>query len=201
MKKLTTLTLFALSISSQATVLSVHFNVDDYAKVYISTSDTVEGVQIYDKTTTWQSGGVTATGNLTAGVTNYLHIKARDAFGPPSMLIADAGLSDTNFAFSNATQFIVTNSVDWKASLSGFGAGYITPFDLGANGTGAWGATGGSGISSAARLIWTTPLGSQPGYDTGYYSIAITSTVPEPTSLVGIGLLGLLFVRRRSGRQ
>jgi hypothetical protein len=123
---------------------------------------------------------------LTPGVTNYLNIFARDAFGAPSMLIGQASLSDSDFFFPDGTQAILTSATDgnWTASIVGFGGTAATLLDLGANGSGPWGTQ--SAVSSSARRIWTDGTVS----DLRYFQVAITP-VPEPGTFALIGAAGL----------
>ncbi|MBX3111369.1 MAG: PEP-CTERM sorting domain-containing protein [Fimbriimonadaceae bacterium] len=191
----------AVSIAavSSATTLTLRANADDFLTAYLSTDDSVAGTAFLTKEdSTWQTGPVQQSVTLVDGVTNYLHIRARDSFGAPSMLVGEASIDNNDFWFGNLTQNLLTNTTDWTASLTGFGVNDLSPVDVGANGSGPWGATGGAGIDAAARLIWTTPLGQQPGGDTGYYTAVIhTDAVPEPVSLLGLAAAGFLARRRR----
>ncbi|MCE9559908.1 MAG: PEP-CTERM sorting domain-containing protein, partial [Armatimonadetes bacterium] len=118
-------------------------------------------------------------------------IRARDVFGAPSMIVGEASLSDTGFAFGNATQNLLTTTADWNLSLTGFGAGYFTPTDIGANGTGPWGTQ--SGISNNARRLWSGQTGGEH-----YFSVPIYAAVPEPaTALAMLAGAGALVLRRR----
>jgi len=199
MKRLALLAALGVAAVSPATTLTLKANADDFLTAYLSTDDSLAGTAFLTKEdTTWQAGPKSGSITLVDGVTNYLHIKARDQFGAPSMLVGQADIDNTDFWFGNLTQHIVTNTTDWTASLAGFGVNDLTPVDLGAAGTGAWGGTGSAGIDPAARLIWTKPLGQQPGGDTGYYTAVIhTQSVPEPATLLGLAAVGFLAKRRR----
>lgn len=183
---------FSVGLGSHAlaTTLTMVATADDYMDSYISTSDTAQGTQFQNKTTLWSTIDTVST-PLTAGVDNYLHIRARDAFGAPSMLIANLSLGDGLFKFDNGTQNLLSNAGDWKVSLTGFGTAYQTPTDLGGNGTLVWGNL--SGLSTA-RHIWSTSSG---GGGEHYFSVKITA-VPEPATLLTLGLGALALRRRRA---
>ena len=166
-----------------ATNISANMSVDDALYAYISTSDATLGTLIGSGTNSWFSTYSFGTA-LTPGVTNYLHIVASDVYGLPSMLIGDFTLSDAGFHFSNGTQFLITDTTHWGASVTGFGGAYSTPLDEGVNGTSPWGSY--SGINTSARYIWLDPVGGA----TRYFSTTITPNVagvPEPSSLLLLG--------------
>lgn len=167
-----------------ATDLTLTGLADDFFTASVSTNPNAAGTVFLDQINTWQSGPVSASITLTPGVTNYLNIAARDVFGAPSMFIGQAGLSDTLFSFADASQFIVTDdSINWTASLSGFGGAAVTINDIGGNGSGPWGFH--NLIDPSANRIWT----AGPVPDVRYYQAVITP-VPEPAGLVLAGLAG-----------
>lgn len=174
---------------AQATDLTFTGVADDTFTAYVTTNDTAQGTQFVSQVGSWQSGGATGSIALTAGVTNYLHIIAADIFGAPSMLIGQASLNDALFSFGNGTQSILTNTTDWNVSLTGFGTNYVTPTDLGQNGTGPWQTQ--NNVNINARRIWSSQTSGNQ-----YFSIAI-NPVPEPMTLVAIGALGTLVLRRK----
>lgn len=184
----------ALIGSASATTLTFTGVADDFFEAYISTNDSVEGTQFLAQTNTWQAGAVTGNVALTAGVTHYLHIRARDVFGAPSMLVGEASLSDAGFSFDNNTQGLLTNATDWKVSLTGFGSNYQTPAVVGQNGQNVWGTH--AGISLNALRIWSTTSG---GGGEHYFTARINA-VPEPASMVALGLGALALVRRRRAK-
>ncbi|MBL8049101.1 MAG: PEP-CTERM sorting domain-containing protein [Chthonomonas sp.] len=190
MKCFLSLALVASVGLASATSLTLKMVADDFFEAYISTSDAVQGTQFAAQVNTWQAGTVTGTVALTPGMTNYLHIRARDVFGAPSMIVGEASLSDAGFAFGNLTQNLLTNTTDWQVSLSGFGSGYVTPTLIGFNGGGPWGTQ--SGISLNAARIWSNQTAGEH-----YFTTAIR-VVPEPASLLAFALGGLLVLRRKS---
>lgn len=179
----------AASVLAQATTLTFTGVADDFFEAYLSTNDSVQGTLICAQTGTWQSGGATGSITLVANVTNYLHIQARDAFGAPFMMIGQASLSDAGFEFLNSTQSMLTNPNDWVVSNTGFGSNYVTPTDLGQNGTGAWGTQ--ANVNINARRIWSAQATGEQ-----YFSVAIRP-VPEPLSLFGLAGVAFLAARKR----
>ncbi|MBS1705831.1 MAG: PEP-CTERM sorting domain-containing protein [Armatimonadetes bacterium] len=180
----------ALASGAFATQLTLTMVADDFFEAYVSTDDSVQGTLFNKQTGTWQAGAQTGSITLTPGVTNYLHIQARDVFGAPSMILGQATLSDGGFLFGNGTDTLLTNGADWKVSLTGFGSNYQPVVDLGKHGTMVWGSF--SGISSDARHIWSNQTAGEQ-----YFSIPIRSVVPEPATMavLAAGVAGL--VRRR----
>lgn len=177
------------SAGAYATNLNLAMVADDFFEAYISTNDSVQGTQFAAQTNTWQAGTTLASVALTPNVTNYLHVRARDVFGAPSMLVGQLGLSDAGFMFANNTQSMLTNTSDWQVSLTGFGTGYFTPTSIGLNGTGPWGTQG--SISVNATRIWSNQTNGEH-----YFSVAIMP-VPEPGAFLGLALGAAMLLRRR----
>jgi hypothetical protein len=187
------LALFGLCVSgvAHATTLSLTMVADDFFDAYVSTNDSSQGTLFLQQTNTWQSGAVTGSITLTPNVVNYLHVAARDVFGAPSMIIGEASLSGGGFFFPNSATSLLTNTSDWKLSLTGFGSGYFTPTDLGANGTSPWGLH--SGIASTARRLWS-------GQTSGIHSFSVAMTpVPEPLTLLVLAPCVAWTLRSRRG--
>lgn len=183
--------LASISVVSVASATNLTFSgvADDFFEAYISTSDAVQGTQFAAQTSTWQNGTTTGTVALTANTTNYLHIRARDVFGAPSMLVGQASLSDAGFMFANNTQSLLTNNTDWNLSLTGFGTGYFAPTIVGQNGQNVWGTQ--SGISLNAMRIWSAQTTGEH-----YFSVRIVP-VPEPAGLAAIAFGAAMLIRRR----
>jgi hypothetical protein len=204
-----------------ATTLAVTMSADDAFEAFVSTDDAVEGAQFLQGTS-WsapQSGEVT----LTPGVVHYLHVRARDVFGAPSMLVATLTLDDEQFAFGNGLQVLHTDVEHWTLSLTGFGTDPMTPVDLGQHGTQVWGLL--AGIDASARHIWsaqttgehyfsvviaptdgvttttsTTTTTTTVSVATSTSTSTSTTTLPDPTALFPPGKK-LLVIRKRSGRE
>lgn len=183
-----------LATAGYATSITVVGVADDFFTAYVSTSPTVQGTQFANQTGTWQNGTVTGTINLTPSVTNYINIVARDAFGAPSMFIGSLSLSDNQFQFNDASQFIVSaNNSNWTASIVGVGGTPTSINDIGGNGTQIWGNFG--TLPSSARHIWT------PGATNAvrYFQVAVTP-VPEPGTMLAFAGLAAIAAKRRRAR-
>src|SRR5436190_18495998 len=181
---------FALSTTAlvqpaSATTLTGTMTVDNSFTAYLSTNDLVLGTVI-GSGTNWQAPQ-SVNGTLSSG-TNYLHIIATDS-GGPRMFIGEFHLSDAGFSFSNGTQDLLSNTTNWVVSNTGFGVGYVTPTDEGADGTAPnWGNT--PGVNDSAHFIWGNLATSVV-----YFSTTITdngvvtppSGVPEPGTLMLLG--------------
>lgn len=183
-----------LATAGYATSITVVGVADDFFTAYVSTSPTVQGTQFANQTGTWQNGTVTGTINLTPSVTNYINIVARDAFGAPSMFIGSLSLSDAQFQFNDASQFIVSDdNSNWTASIVGVGGTPTSITDIGPNGQGPWGNFG--TLPSSARQIWTPGTVS----DIRYFQVAVTP-VPEPATMLAFAGLAAIAAKRRRAR-
>lgn len=183
-----------LATAGYATSITVVGVADDFFTAYVSTSPTVQGTQFANQTGTWQNGTVTGTINLTPSVTNYINIVARDAFGAPSMFIGSLSLSDAQFQFNDASQFIVSaNNSNWTASIVGVGGTPTSITDIGPNGQGPWGNFG--TLPASARQIWTPGAVS----DVRYFQVAVTP-VPEPGTMLAFAGLAAIAAQRRRAR-
>lgn len=180
---------------ASATTMSGILTADDAFNAYLSSSDSVLGTQIASSTY-WGSPGSFSSVNLTPGTTYYLHVDARDLYGPPSGFLGSLSLAGTGFTFSNGGQTLATNTTDWKVSLTGFGANYVAPTGGGVNGVSPWGTF--SSIAPGAQWIWTGPQG-QVGVSR-YFSTTIAA-VPEPETyamlMAGLSILGVVARRKK----
>lgn len=186
--------------SAHATTVTALLNVDNAYNISISTDDSVAGTS-FGSGANWVATYSHST-SLTDGVTNYLHIRAVDQGGIAGML-ASFSLSDTDFAFANGTQSLLSGEAGLQVSTSGW-SGYGATTDLGHNGIGPWGTR--SGNSAQARWVWSSDAHND---NLVYFSAAINyvaqdmSAVPVPASLPlivgGLALLGGLSTRRKKG--
>jgi len=192
--------LFLLVTSSvNATILTTNINSDNDFVAYISTDDSVAGTQFrevnyppYHWSTT-----ITDTLTLTAGQDYYLHIMARDGGGIGG-LIGEFSLDSSDHLFANSLSSLVTGTSYWFGNNEGWGQPYDTSLtDLGAVGVGPWGYSGDLiSMDSSAHWIWAGDANTD---NVAFFSTKITAAVPEPTilALMGFGLVGLVFTRRR----
>tara|TARA_R110002110_G_scaffold91264_1_gene237352 strand:- start:450 stop:1082 length:633 start_codon:yes stop_codon:yes gene_type:complete len=189
------------AMHASATLLSADLTVDNQFVLYISTDDSVAGTA-FGSDNNWFVPTSHST-TLTDPVTYYLHLFAEDR-GGPQMFIGEFSLADTNYAFANGGQSLLTNTTDWQGNNTGFGSPYTTLSDLGGDGTSPWGNT--ADVDDAARFIWTQASSScgPNGNDCAYFSTAISYTgpqanvpVPATMALFGLGLIGMGVRRRR----
>jgi hypothetical protein len=165
--------------------LFADMTVDNAFTTYISTSDNVAGTQFLTGNS-WPNN-VSGSIDLTAPGTYYLHVAAVDQ-GPPAMFIGLFSLTGTGATFSNGTQQLTTEIIDWRVSATGFGGTSSIPIDIGPNGSGPW---GNFPTLSSAHFIWApdAPL-------TAFFSTTIT-VVPAPAGAGVLALAAIVGVRRR----
>ncbi|MGE5458874.1 MAG: copper amine oxidase N-terminal domain-containing protein, partial [Methanobacterium sp.] len=139
--------------------------VDNGFDLYVSTSDTDVGALVKSGDD-WQKNYHVII-PLTPGVTNYIHVKARD-WGEVAGFIGEFTINNDNYSFANGSKYILTNINDWRVSKQGFGICYETP----TLSPGPWGGAP-SEVDSNAEWIWTNN-----GYNvntTIYFSIPVIS--------------------------
>lgn len=188
------LSLFGLNANAAPTV-SFILGADDYAEIYLSTDDAEQGSLI--GATSFFSGLLqTITGDLTPGVTNYIHVLVQNGGGPFTMA-GEFTLLGQGFEFSNGTQFLSTQTSNVSMSLTGFGENYEAPLLFGVM----------TDYGAYYSDQYTAPSVTQNigGNDTAYsyFSIPVyaVASVPEPDSIAmlfaGLCLLGAVANRRQ----
>ncbi len=181
-----------VSTGAQASLLTGGLNVDNAFHAYISTDDNVQGVLIGSGTNWPTTSGVNA--SLTAGQDYFLHIDARDYINGLSAFLGDFTLSGSDHLFSNGSNFVTTNTIDWLVSTTGW-SGYGAVVDKGHNGISPWGVR--HEIDSSAHWIWSN---DQSVGNHAYFTLSINAVdVPEPSilALMGLGIFGVCLSRRK----
>ena len=170
---------------ARAATLIAHLTADNSFTYSIGTDDLTTGT-IVGTGNDWHTTYSFST-TLTPGSIYYIHVAA-DHFagvGNIAALIGSFTLSGPGFVFTNGTQALQTNLIDWgvrdvgwKVTKTGVTATYETPISHGANGADPWGLH--TGIDPNALNIWSA---DQCTDCTRYFSAAIVSVsaVPEPS--------------------
>lgn len=170
---------------SQATDLTANMTVDDAFEMYVSTSDCDIG-KLVCSSKSWYTATPCAI-TLTPDVPNYIHVVGRDVYTVIAGFLGDFKLSDDDFAFSNGTQSLLTNTTDWQVYIDGFCGTSGTITSQGVNGSAPWGGPIQS-IDPAALWIWTGN-----GYDMKDPRYFSTMVIPGKT--VTVPLTGIITTR------
>lgn len=183
--------LMMAAASSSAAVLTSSMSVDNTYRVYISTSNNVQGT-LFGSGADWMTTFTNST-SLVARTDYFLHVYAHDTGGVAGFL-GDFSLTGGGHKFSNGRNNLTTNTTDWMGNTTGFASTYGAVGGHGRDGVSPWGYR--PGIADSATWIW---VGDRETVNDAYFTTKITA-VPEPTTvaMLGLGLLALGAARRRS---
>jgi hypothetical protein len=188
------LALMSTSERSDATTLDGTFTVDNGFFAYVSTNPNLLGTLVASSGAYWSSSkGLTFT--LAPGQTYYLQVEAINA-GGWGAFVGQFALSDSQFQFSNGSQTLLTNAMNWLGTYSD------SNDSLSAQ---PWVTPSGTVVSFGANLATTFPWGSStkntfgvdqaiPGIDTNALWIWPTDALTEDTSLGYYGVCQLCTV-------
>lgn len=206
--------LLGFSVNASAISYTATLTADNYYGLYVGTEDDLEFIGRNELGTSGDPG--TYNWSMAENFTF-------DLFAGESIYVA--AWSDDSTAQGLIGQFVseydtlLTNTSDWEVYLSYSdldnnaaapgaddlelqitGVSWDAVTNSIAHGSGPWGTI--TGISPDASWIWGSAL--QPGSDYGEYQVfRITpNVVPEPGTmvLIGLGLLGLAIFRKRNGK-
>ncbi|WP_298940377.1 PEP-CTERM sorting domain-containing protein [uncultured Psychromonas sp.] len=173
-----------------ASVLTGNLTVDNEYNVYLSTDDNTQGILVSADSSWYESEIFTAT--LAAGTDYFLHVEGIDFSGFEGFL-GNFSLDSADHLFSNSTAQLLTNTIDWTVSTTGW-SNYSNPSSYGDNTAYPWYADTRPAIDviSAAEWIWSVDDTAQHVY----FSTAITA-VPAPSTMAifGLALAGLAYRR------
>jgi hypothetical protein len=193
-------------VASATTLLTGNMTADNAFFAYLGTSPTSLGTLIGSGNAWGTSFALTSTA-LTPGVTNYLNIEAINQGGPGGFS-AVLNLSNTGFQFANGGQALTTDPVN----LSSFSGSYNN--DNSSFSSQPWVQATGAVIQDTG-YPWGNIVGTSNwadaatnglnscGYCTVDFTVAISSTVPEPSTwaMMLLGFAGLGFAGSRASRK
>jgi len=188
-------------MQAQAATLAGSYTADDSLKIYLSADLTATiDERVTTKPSIW---GLTESFSgvaLAPGQSVYLLVEAYNVSGP-AMFVGNFDMSGDGFTFANGTTSLLTNTLDWTVSETGFASATAQPVSLGANAPGLqiWGQR--ASIEAEAEAIWAYYADWSAGRPGSAYFVTQITAVPEPSAggmfVAGLAALGLALRRSR----
>ena len=202
--------------AASATMLGGTLTADNGLFAYLSTSPNTLGPNLLASSNTWGKPVSFQNIVLAPNTTYYLNIEVMNS-GNQGGFLGQLSLSDTNAQFSNGTQTLLTNAVNWSGGYNDSYSGtqtapytfsytvqpWVTPTGgtvaLGNNGMSPWGNL--STISSSSQWIWASGANAYVNNAVcATCTIDLSTTITtfsaptQSASVISPASLGLLFL-------
>lgn len=195
--------LAAGTLNAQAATLAGSYTADDSLKIYLSADLTATIDELVTtKSSSWGPTESFSGVALAPGQSVYLLVEAYNVSGP-AMFVGNFDITGDGFTFANGTTSLLTNTLDWTVSETGFASATAQPVSLGANAPGLqiWGQR--PAIDADAEAIWAYYADWSAGRAGSAYFVTQITAVPEPSAggmfIAGLAALGLALRRSRRG--